>query len=582
MSTQELIKRSLTNSIEIETEEKANTNYVTISFSSEIEYERDDMVEILDHSSESVDFSRLNDGAAVLMDHDWTRQIGVVERAWIDDDKKGRAVVKISRSDKGSEIYQDIVDGIRTKVSVGYSVGRGRKIGQTSQGKPIVRFDWVPHEISFVAVPADPYVGVGRSLEQDQKTKEDQEQERVAEITNLGRQFGFSASYFINNGSTVERVLEHIRAGKLPEDNELNKGSESMYYTGQQEKSYSLGNVLRSLVNGDNSKIERELDVSHQISREQGRNPGGIYVPFGMFFGRSLSRANAVNTTTSAGEIVPTDHRDDLFIEFLRDQSPLLNRVGMNLSGLRGNVDIPKQGTSVSGDWVAEDGGVDTEALTFGNITMKPHTFTAASAMTRRLMQQSSPTIEAVVRADLLETSIAELEETILIGDSASKAEQPDGIWNLSGASTVTITKKGEPTYRELAQFVSTAKKSKTLITKNMSDSDVDNHSFVWVVSAEMEEYFTTTLTSANSHKFMMEDDKILNIPVIVSPHIGANDFGLIDPSQIILGTWSAVDIQVDDSTKAKSGGRIIRSFYDLDIGFRHEKSFVLVDNPTS
>ena len=139
---------------------------VELAFSSEAEVEQWFGIEILDHSPGAIDMSRLNDGAAALVDHNWRDQIGVVVSARIDDDRVGRAVIKFSRSQRGEEIFQDVKDNIRTKVSVGYKI-LDAKITETRDGgntDVITVTRWLPYEISFVSVPADPSVGVGRSV----------------------------------------------------------------------------------------------------------------------------------------------------------------------------------------------------------------------------------------------------------------------------------------------------------------------------------------------------------------------------------------------------------------------------------
>jgi len=91
---------------------------VEMSFSSELPYGRWWGTEILDHSKDAVNLSRLNNGGALLVNHNWDDQIGVIEKAWVDGDK-GRATVRFSRSARGQELLQDVQDGIRTLVSVG-------------------------------------------------------------------------------------------------------------------------------------------------------------------------------------------------------------------------------------------------------------------------------------------------------------------------------------------------------------------------------------------------------------------------------------------------------------------------------
>lgn len=143
---------------------------VELAFSSEFEGERWFGIEILDHSPESVRLDRLRDGGALLVDHVWSDQVGVVESATIGADRRGRAVVRFGRSARANEIFQDVVDGIRKHVSVGYRV-HGAKLVETRDGDmDVYRItDWEPLEISMVSVPFDHTVGVGRSLENAQE-----------------------------------------------------------------------------------------------------------------------------------------------------------------------------------------------------------------------------------------------------------------------------------------------------------------------------------------------------------------------------------------------------------------------------
>ena len=142
----------------------AESRTLTLSFSSEEPVERSFGVEILDHAPESCDLSRLNDGGALLLNHDTECQIGVVESAKIEN-RRGVAVVRFSKCEDAEEVFQDVLDGIRTKVSVGYCL-TDRKMVEVSEegGKEIYRFkNWQPFEISIVPIPADPTVGVGRA-----------------------------------------------------------------------------------------------------------------------------------------------------------------------------------------------------------------------------------------------------------------------------------------------------------------------------------------------------------------------------------------------------------------------------------
>ena len=144
--------------------EEART--VELALSSETPYTRWWGIEILGHGPGEVDLSRLLNGAALLLQHDHACQIGVIEDARLDQDRVLRCTARFSRSEKAQEVWQDVLDGIRSKVSVGYSYENADY--ECTKGKDgaldTYRFtNWLPYEGSIVSVPADDTVGVGRS-----------------------------------------------------------------------------------------------------------------------------------------------------------------------------------------------------------------------------------------------------------------------------------------------------------------------------------------------------------------------------------------------------------------------------------
>lgn len=175
-----------------------------IAFSSEQPYQRQfwdeqnqEMVvldEILVHTPEAVDLSRLNNNAPLLFNHNFDNHIGVVCNARIDADNVGRALVKFSKHGTlANDIRNKVIEGTMEKISVGYDI-KEYHIDYT-KGQLIVT-KWIPHEVSWVSVPADDTVGLNRSLntitvnlgakrdmtkEQIEEIKEEQESAQVEE-----------------------------------------------------------------------------------------------------------------------------------------------------------------------------------------------------------------------------------------------------------------------------------------------------------------------------------------------------------------------------------------------------------------
>ena len=155
------------------------TRTVELAFSSEEPYERWFGMEILDHKPGSIRLDRLNTGGAVLVNHNTDDHVGVIESARVDSDSTGRAVVRFGRGARASEIFQDVVDGIRTQVSVGYIVHEMVQEKSAGDSPQVYRVtDFEPLEISLVAVPADPTVGVGREFETGETTMKNEENKK--------------------------------------------------------------------------------------------------------------------------------------------------------------------------------------------------------------------------------------------------------------------------------------------------------------------------------------------------------------------------------------------------------------------
>ncbi|EEQ8339953.1 phage major capsid protein [Escherichia coli] len=175
-----------------------------IAFSSEQPYQRQfwdeqnqEMVvldEILVHTPEAVDLSRLNNNAPLLFNHNFDNHIGVVCNARIDADNVGRALVKFSKHGTlANDIRNKVIEGTMEKISVGYDIKEYHIDYAKSQ---LIVSKWIPHEISWVSVPADDTVGLNRSLntitvnlgakrdmtkEQIEEIKEEQESAQVEE-----------------------------------------------------------------------------------------------------------------------------------------------------------------------------------------------------------------------------------------------------------------------------------------------------------------------------------------------------------------------------------------------------------------
>lgn len=133
---------------------------------------------ILSTKKKNVRSERMANGLALLDNHDRSEQIGIVENFSFDSDGMIRGDARFSKSDDADEIFQDVVDGIKRFVSVGFMI---YELHVDNEKDNVITYrcdDWEPFEVSIVSVPADYGVGVGRSMaEVKPATRDDGEDE---------------------------------------------------------------------------------------------------------------------------------------------------------------------------------------------------------------------------------------------------------------------------------------------------------------------------------------------------------------------------------------------------------------------
>ena len=128
---------------------------VRVGVSSEEPVKRQFGMEVMDHTKENMNLEFLNSGRApLLLDHDMEKQIGVVESVELDENaRRLRASVRFGKGEQASEVFNDVVDGIRQNISVGYRVDK--KVEREDDPEDYYRVATTPMEISIVSIPAD-------------------------------------------------------------------------------------------------------------------------------------------------------------------------------------------------------------------------------------------------------------------------------------------------------------------------------------------------------------------------------------------------------------------------------------------
>lgn len=321
-------------------------------------------------------------------------------------------------------------------------------------------------------------------------------------------------------------------------------------------RNYSVAKAVQEAGTGRLSGLEAE--VHQELSR--GREVRGVMIPTEVLLGER--RDQTVGSDPAGGYLVATTMAP------LADRyRPALKVEAMGatvLRGLVGDLEIPALTGSGSTSWVGEKGAPTRSGVSFGKSKISPRTVAGEYQVSRRLMLQSSQSIEEIMRRDLGFLLAQALDAAAINGEGASN--QPLG---LLGAGITEVTP-------------STA----------FSDTTAD-----LIAALELDDvtgsraFLTNPTVLAACRKMKDEQGHIL--PLIELFHgerveqttqvpktLGASSdksaviFGTW--SELVIGYWSAVDILVNPyhPDVASAGGALIHAFLDADVAVRHAEAF--------
>lgn len=486
---------------------------IDLSFSSEQPVERWFGMEILDHSKSSVDLSRINAGGPLLMEHSRQDQIGVIERAWIDPrEKKGRASVRFGRSARAQEIFQDVVDGIRSLVSVGYRVTTLVTEKVENEVETLRATAWTPMEISIVSVPADTSVGIGRASTTDtietqiddsrmklskpnfdkvpaeggggtatetrkepdnlDKFLADQHKVEIEEIRNSTQEM------FRTLAREVHAVVDKLKirypevvalgnrclVGEIDLPTFRNEAFKltvkpidlpSAQIIGMSQRDLAKYSWKQAILMASDPRIdgmEREMskEAVSKYKIEQ-RGPNSIVVPFDVL--NWSHRDQLAGTGTLGGNAVATNLLAGSFIDVLRNRMLVARAGAMMLPGLVGNVAIPRQSAAAAVAWASSEAAAASESsVLFDQVTLSPKQITARVDYSWLLLQQSTPAVDGIIRNDFQNVIARAIDLAALHGSGASG--QPTGVASVSGIGSVTGGSNGAaPTWANIVQL---------------------------------------------------------------------------------------------------------------------------------
>jgi len=600
---------------------EGETTKLTFSLSSETPVERWFGKEVLSHAKGAIRMDRITRGAMpLLFNHDWNDPIGMIDSARIED-KRLVVDAHLFNTTRAQEV-RSMLDGGLRNVSVGY---RLHVVEEDKDDETYTARDWEPYEGSIVTVPADHTVGVGRDLGQElevrmlrafpdvsqptartaaKETRMSQDNPAAASAAPEVRieagnqqqapavdpvQFDNERVEFIRDyvrqNNFDERYAQHwIQSGKSPlqigkegmailkkrgEDASNNVGFIDM--TRSETRRYSLLRALRAAINNDWKDAGLELEANKELSKRLDKSPRSaksFFVPLDIMM-RDLPAAQPRTNRrdmTSAGVsgsqyLVSTDNMPGNFIELLRNSSVGLQMGVQRLSGLRGNVTIPKMTAGNTAYWLSDETTAITESQpTIGQLALAPKNVAALTELSHQLMVQSSPDAEALVLQSIARDIGLAVDVGILRGSGASG--QPTGI--------VTTASIGGFTGTSLAA---------TGILNAVADVGAANALFDGcgfatthtVAGLLMDRPNVTSATNGVPlWQGRMERGTIRDYPAMASGQMAAGTMLFGWWPSVVLAEWGVLELMVNPFSDFTRGLTAVRGWYTCDVGVRY------------
>lgn len=582
--------------------------------SSETEVERWFGTEVLSHDSKAVRLDRIAGGAApLLFNHNWSDPVGMVTGGRVKD---GRLYVDAQLFDtaRAAELAKMIEGGLRN-VSIGYEI---HEMTEDAKKQIYTATRWEPLEVSIVTVPADASVGLGRVAESESKpvrlvravsepaaraaspgapvmaenqvaagqavadpkivvtedhsnrpTPVQLEQQRKQAIRNLAKANQCDERYvdhWITTGASLETVADDLL--KIQQERG-DKGSRTFLdMTPKETQRYSLMRALRAAQNRDWTKAGLELEANKEISKRLSKLPRAetaFFVPLDVMMRDRQPQGYAVRDMTAAGVsgsnyLVGTNLMAGSFIDLLRNTSVALRMGVQRMSGLVGNVTIPKMTAGNTAYWLADETTQITESQpTIGQLSLAPKNVAALTELSHQLMQQSTPDAEQLVLDSIARDIGLAVDLGILRGSGASG--QPTGIATTGSIGAFTGTSLAAAGLLDAQADVAAA----NALNDGCGYVTTPAVAALLMARPELPTTGTTRMWLGN-----MREGSIFGMPAMSSAQMSSATMLFGWWPSVILAEWGVLELMTNPYSDFTRGLSAVRGWYTCDVGVRY------------
>jgi len=341
------------------------------------------------------------------------------------------------------------------------------------------------------------------------------------------------------------------------------------------QSNYSMFRVMRMLSAQNGGDTQRftaeaayEIECSRSVANQLGRQPDGIFVPADILR-RPMERALTAIGGSAGGYLVDTENMG--FIDILRNRSVLSQMGARTLSGLQGNVSIPRQSGAGTMAWQAGETTTATAAdQAFGQYSLTPKTAIAVTEVGRTLMMQSSPSAESMVTADLARIVALGVD---LAGLTGTGGAQPIGIENTAGVTTGQTATNA--TYALMLAFQGVAAGYNAILG---GAGYVTTPAVAAILMAKSR--FTNTDTPLWDGSIL--DGQLCGMRAMSSNQVTAGHCIFGSWNELIIGEWGVLELTMNPYQSFNAGVVAVRAMYTVDMLVRYPAAFVVSSSVTT
>ena len=348
--------------------------------------------------------------------------------------------------------------------------------------------------------------------------------------------------------------------------------------TAAETKRYSLFKAIRALKFGSqNQRLVAdagfEVECSRAVAKQLGRElTTSMLIPAEVLqrplAPEAAARAMATSPGAKGGYLVQVENLG--FIDILRNRSVAMAMGSRVLSGLTGNIAIPRQTGKPSVTWQAGEGVSVTAAdQTLGQLSMTPKTCIAITDVSEQLLAQSSPSAESFVMADLAAcVAIDGVDNAVINGTGGA---QPLGIKNTTGITSGQDS--ASATYAKILAFISAA---------GAANAIRGNPGWVTNTAGAIKllqvQRFTSTDTPVWQGNVL--NGQLVGFNSMSSEQLASGNLIFGSWDEVVIGEWGVLELSTDTGGTRFNQAQVgIRAMWMVDVLLRYPQAFVVSTN---